>query len=195
MRVFHGAEWEAKEMVLPKWSRIPTYRREGVSWIWLFIHPFCKLCTFPDVYREKKWFFPYFCPQGDNIYMDEIMCMKRHVVSLKCTVNYTSYYACDTFCLFTWVEILKSLWRNPCSIIFSSQFLPRYSFPAMMNQLVHKHPTFTSVTLSHHWGTDNSSHLRTAFRESLNHLRTYSKGFLVKKRRGVWLGDEFSASC
>lgn len=43
-----------------QWSRRPTCRREGVSWGWLLIHPFCKPCSFPDVYREKNGFFPIF---------------------------------------------------------------------------------------------------------------------------------------
>lgn len=102
-----------------------------------------------------------------------------------------SYYVCDTFCLCTWVEILESLWRNPCSIIFYSQFLPRY-FSAKLSQLVHKYPKSSLVTL---W---NPTEVLRTVATSKQHQRktkppeTFSKWTVIAERGEFAMGEEFT---
>jgi hypothetical protein len=65
-----------------------------------------------------------FCPEGDNIHMDETVCVRRHVVN--------SQVQCELYVLlWTWhilfmylTDMLKTLWRKPCSITFYSPFYP-----------------------------------------------------------------------
>lgn len=89
------------------------------------------------VQRSKR---SVFCPQGDNIYMDEIMCVKRHIANsqVQCEL---CILLCGWHILFihlsrdTEVVVEKSMFNH-----FYSQFLPRHSFSAKLNQLVHNIP-------------------------------------------------------
>lgn len=65
-----------------------------------------------------------FCPEGDNIYTDKMMCVGRHVAN--------SQVQCELYVLlWTWHilllhlrDMLETLWRKPCSIIFDPLFYP-----------------------------------------------------------------------
>ena len=100
--------------------------------------PFLEPAFLPRcVQRSKR---SVFCPQGDNIYMNEIMCVKRHIVN--------SRVQCEWYILLCmWHILLIHLSRDTEVIVekcmfnhFYIQFLPRHSFSAKLNQLVRNIP-------------------------------------------------------
>lgn len=103
---------EQRTLAPPRLSRSTAHKRESMRWVWLLSCHSAVSAPPTCVQRKKK---ACFWPQGDNIYINELTCVKSHVVN--------SQVQCELYILLCiWHTLFIHLSRDTEVIVEKSMF-------------------------------------------------------------------------